>query len=191
MVYRSGFGDVRRRNKVQAQYVSSAIGFKRNRFQAQYVSSAIGFKWMRHITVSILHNRHLVSISRSNKSTLFSLFSLISSSSSLVFVTTSFITNNRMFSCISSYIKSFFYALFLELGSLFFGLGLLTLVMGFLVVGDFDSICRHFDLLYAFITSFPVNVWLWVDTIVWEDHLGCMATYKSTLTSIGILRYDR
>jgi hypothetical protein len=100
-----------------------------------------------------------------------------------------------MFSFISSYIKSFFNALFLELGSsfdtLFFELGVLTLVMGFLVVGDFDSICRHLHLLYAFITSFPVNVCLWVETIVWEDHLGCMVTYKSTLTSIGILRYDR
>jgi hypothetical protein len=143
-----------------------------------------------------MHNRYLVSTSLSDKSTIiFSLFSVISTSSSPGFVTISFITNNRMFSFISSYIESFFNALSLELGSFFdtffFELGVVTLVMGFLVVGDFHSICRHRHLLYAFITPFPVNVWLWVETVVWEDHLGCMATYKSTLTSIGSLRYDR
>lgn len=49
--------------------------------------------------------------------------------------------------------------------TLFFELGLLTLVLGFLV-GDLDSISRHLHLLYALVTGFPVHVWLWVKSIL-------------------------
>lgn len=88
-----------------------------------------------------------------------------------------------MFSYISTFLYSFstfFYSfptfLYSFFDTLFFELGLITLVLPFLA--DIDSICHHLHLLYAFITGFPVHFWLWVESIVWREHFG-----ESTLDS--------
>jgi hypothetical protein len=49
--------------------------------------------------------------------------------------------------------------------TLFFELSPFDLVLAFLV-GDLDSTCHHLHLLYAFITGFPVHVWLWEESIL-------------------------
>jgi hypothetical protein len=81
-----------------------------------------------------------------------------------------------MFAYISTFLYSFSTFLYSFFDTLFFELGLITLVLPFLA--DIDSICHHLHLLYAFITGFPVHFWLWVESIVWREHFG-----ESTLDS--------